>query len=109
MKALEVAEALKPRWGAGGVVQGCVPPWRSQQALVEWPGTRSLQPPLRGRAPSKQMLSDEAEPRALQGLPGDGREHLPRALFWGGRSQCCVFAGTGLAYFLLPCSKNAWT
>lgn len=55
------------------------------------------------------MLSDEAEPRALQGLPGDGREHLPGALFWGGRSQCCVFAGTGLAYFLLPCSKNAWT
>ena len=54
-----------------------------------------------------QMLSEKAEPQALQGL------HAPRStslgLCSGEDVRCPVFAGTGLAHFLLPCPENAWT
>lgn len=49
----------------GGVVQGCVPPGEASKLV--WSAQDPEESSLLhgGRAPPEQMLSDEAEPRAL--------------------------------------------
>ena len=71
LKALEVAEALEP-WRAGG--SGLCAPLEKPASSCGVARNPKAPAPSAGEGPCKPMLSDEAEPRALQGLPGDGRE-----------------------------------